>query len=171
MLAAKAFPHESAVGKRLYIRIRGPEPEWVQVIGVAAHQRHESLSEEGREEMFVTDGFIGFGATSRWAIATSGDPMRLAPLVREEMAKFDKRLAIGEVMPMQTLVEDAQAQTRFSLILIALFGGIAAILAAVGLYGVISSAVRQRTAELGVRMAVGAAPGSLFRLVVSTGCG
>jgi predicted permease len=169
LLAAKAYPHESAVGKRLFIRIRTPEPEWVTVLGVVAHERHESLSEDGREEMFVTDGFIGFGAASRWAVATDGDPMRLAPLVRAEIAKFDKRLAVGEVMPMQALVEQAQAQTRFSLILIALFAAIAAALAAVGLYGVISSAVRQRTAELGVRMAVGAAPWSLFQLVVAHG--
>jgi putative ABC transport system permease protein len=169
LLAAKAFPHESAVGKRLFIRIRTPLPEWVTVLGVVAHERHESLSEDGREEMFVTDGFIGFGAASRWAIASDGDPMRLAPLVREEIAKFDKRLAVDDIMPMQALVEQAQAQTRFSLILIALFAAIAAALAAVGLYGVISSAVRQRTAELGVRMAVGAAPWSLFQLVVAHG--
>ncbi len=169
LLAAKAFPHESAVGKRLYIRIRTPMPEWVTVLGVAAHERHESLSEDGREEMFVTDGFMGFGAASRWAIATQGDPMRLAPLVREEIAKFDKRLAVDDIMPMQSLVEQAEAQTRFSLILIAIFAAVAAALAAVGLYGVISSAVRQRTAELGVRMAVGAAPWSLFRLVVAHG--
>jgi predicted permease len=169
LLAAKAFPHESAVGKRLFFRLRTTLPEWVTVLGVVAHERHESLSEEGREEMFVTDGFVGFGAASRWAVATDGDPMRLAPLVRSEIAKFDKRLAVGEIMPMQALVEQAQAQTRFSLILIALFAGIAAALAAVGLYGVISSAVRQRTAELGVRMAVGAAPWSLFQLVVAHG--
>ncbi len=169
LLAKKAYPHESAVGKRLYIRIRTPLPEWVTVVGVAAHERHESLSEDGREEMFVTDGFGGFGGASRWAIATGGDPMRLAPLIREEIAKFDKRLAADDIMPMQSLVEQAQAQTRFSLVLIALFAVIAAALAAVGLYGVISSAVRQRTAELGVRMAVGAAPWSLFQLVVGHG--
>ena len=169
LLAAKAFPHESAVGKRLYIRIRTPMPEWVTVLGVATHERHESLSEDGREEMFVTDGFMSFGAASRWAVATQGDPMRLAPLVREEIAKFDKRLAVDDIMPMQALVEQAEAQTRFSMILIALFAAVAAALAAVGLYGVISSAVRQRTAELGVRMAVGAAPWSLFRLVVTHG--
>jgi putative ABC transport system permease protein len=169
LLAAKAFPHESAVGKRLYIRLRTPVPEWVTVLGVVAHQRHESLSEDGREEMFVTDGFIGQGAASRWAIATDGDPMRLAPLVREQIALFDKRLAVDDIMPMQALVEQAQAQTRFSLILIALFAAVAAALAAVGLYGVISNAVRQRTAEMGVRMAVGAAPWSLFQLILGYG--
>jgi putative ABC transport system permease protein len=169
LLAANAYPHESAVGKRLYIRIRTPVPEWVTVVGVVAHERHESLSEEGREEMFATDGFVGHGAVSRWAVATTGDPMRLAPLVREEIAKVDKRLAVDDIVPMTDMVEQAAAQTRFALILIALFAGIAATLAAVGLYGVISSAVRQRTAEMGVRMAVGAAPFSLFRLVVSYG--
>lgn len=169
LLANKAFPNENAVGRRLYIRLRSPEPEWVTVLGVVDHQRHESLAEEGREEMFVTDGFLNFGAASRWAIATEGDPMRIAPLVREAIAKFDKRLAADDIQPMQALVEQAEGQTRFSLILIAVFAAIAAILAAVGLYGVIASSVRQRTAELGVRMAVGAAPHTLFRLILVFG--
>ena len=169
LLANHAFPNESAVGKRLYIRLRTPEPEWVTVLGVVDHERHESLSEDGREEMFVTDGFIGYGAAARWAIATDGDPMRLAPSIRQTIAQFDKRLAADDVMPMSGLVEQAEGQTRFSLTLIAVFASIAALLAAVGLYGVIASSVRQRTAELGVRMAVGAGPRSLFRLVLGYG--
>jgi putative ABC transport system permease protein len=66
-------------------------------------------------------------------------------------------------------VDDAQAQTRFALVLIGIFAAISALLAAVGLYGVLSDAVRQRTAEIGLRMALGAAPGSIFGLVVGQG--
>jgi putative ABC transport system permease protein len=74
-----------------------------------------------------------------------------------------------EMQPMQELVDRAQASTRFQLLLIGVFAAIAAILAAVGLYGVLATLVRQRTAEIGVRMALGAAPASIFQLIVGQG--
>src|SRR5258707_15453045 len=70
-LAEKAFPRQSAVGKRVLIRIRAPEAEWVEVIGVVAHQRDESLADRGREQGYFTDGFVGSGAARPWAIPTS----------------------------------------------------------------------------------------------------
>ncbi len=169
MLAAKAYPKQRAVGKRLLARITTTEAEWHEIVGVVAHERHDTLASDGKETMFYTDGFFGFGAASRWTLRTDGDPNRLIPLVRAEIAKFDKRLAVSDVQPMETYVDGAQAQTRFALILIGIFAGIAASLAAVGLYGVLSDAVRQRTAEIGLRMALGAAPGSIFNLVVGQG--
>ena len=169
ILADKAFPHESAVGKRLLIRVITAEALWYEVIGVVEHQRHESLAEDGREAAYFTDGYAGPAAVGRWALRVEGDPARLAPLVREAVTKIDKRLASSEVQPMQVFVDQAQAQTRFSLVLIAIFAVIAALLAAVGLYGVLSNSVRQRTAEIGLRMALGAAPGSVFGLVVGHG--
>jgi putative ABC transport system permease protein len=169
LLAAKAFPRESAVGKRLLIRVITPEPQWYEVIGVVDHQRHESLAEDGREAAYFTDGYGGPGAVGRWALRVEGDPAALAPIVRDAVARIDKRLATSDVQPMQVFVDQAQAQTRFSLVLIAIFALIAAVLASVGLYGVLSNSVRQRTAEIGLRMALGAAPGSVFGLVVGHG--
>jgi predicted permease len=169
MMAAKAFPNQRAVGKRLLARVITNEAEWYEIVGVVAHQRHDTLLTDGREAMFYPDGFFGFGAAARWTLKTDGHPNQLIPLVRAEVSRFDKRLAISDVLPLQTYVERAQAQTRFALILIAIFGAIAALLAAVGLYGVLSDAVRQRTAEIGLRMALGAAPFSIFQLVVGQG--
>ncbi len=168
-LAAKAFPGESAVGKRILIRIRTPEPEWVEIIGVVAHQRHSSLAEPGREQVYFADGFTGYGGANRWALRTSRDPASLASAVRAEIPKFDKTVLIGELRPMDEIVERAQSGTRFSLLLIGVFASIAVLLAGVGLYGVLSTVVRQRTAEIGVRMAMGAAPSNIFQLMVGQG--
>jgi ABC-type antimicrobial peptide transport system permease subunit len=148
--------------------VRTPEPEFVEIIGVVAHERFVSLADPGREQVFVTDGFMGFGAP-RWAIRTSGDPANHAASVRAEMARLDPTILVAEVEPMTTLVWRAQAATRFTLVLIAVFAVIAALLVAVGLYGVLSTIVRQRTAEIGVRMALGAEPSSIRGMVVGQG--
>jgi putative ABC transport system permease protein len=169
VLAAKAFPNESAVGKRILIRLRTPEPEWVEIIGVVAHQRNTSLADPGREEVFFADGFAGYGAANHWAVRTVDDPEKHTGEIRREIAKISPRFLITQTQPMSALVEHAQASTRFSLLLIGLFAGIAALLAGVGLYGVLSTVVRQRTAEIGVRMALGAAPAGIFHLVVTHG--
>jgi ABC-type antimicrobial peptide transport system permease subunit len=171
LLAAKAFPHESAIGKRILIRIKTPEPEWVEIIGVVAHQRATSLSEPGHEQVYYTDGFLNNGSVSRWILRTACDPAALAPAVRAAIGKLDPNLLVTEMQPMPVWVERAQAGTRFSLMLIGVFSVIAVVLASVGLYGVLSTFVRQRTAEIGVRMALGAAPANIFSLVVGHGLG
>ncbi|HKS11039.1 MAG TPA: ABC transporter permease [Pyrinomonadaceae bacterium] len=169
VLAAKAFPNESAVGKKILYRVRTPEAQWGEIIGVVAHQRNTSLIEAGREQLYVTDGYVNHGAASWWALRTDGDPAALAGSVREVVRGMGKETFINQMQPMDTLVTAAQAQTRFSLLLIGVFSTIAALLAGVGLYGVMATSVRQRTAEIGVRMALGAAPSRIFRLMVGKG--
>ena len=164
-LAAKAFPHESAVGKRILFRARTPEAQWGEIIGVVAHQRDVSLAEPGRDQLYVTDGYMNHAPATFWALRTEGDPAGYARAVREEVRKFGRSAVTSQMEPMDSVVVDAQAGTRFALLLIGVFSVIAALLAAVGLYGVLSTVVRQRTAEIGVRMALGAAPSRIFRLV------
>ncbi len=169
VLAAKAFPGEQAVGKRLFVRSRGNEPEFLEVIGVVAHQRHTSLREVGRETIFVTDGFLGHGRSTRWALRTSGDPARLAASARAVVAELDPNLAVDEMQPMSDYVRRASAQTRFALVLIGAFAVVAGVLAVIGLYSVLATVVRQRTAEIGVRLAFGAPRTGIFKLVVGQG--
>ena len=168
VLAAKAFPNQSAVGRRILIRIRTPEPEFVEIIGVVAHQRVVSLADPGREQLYFADGFLGFGAR-KWAIRTSGEPAGYASAVRASVASIDPQSLMTDVLPAERLVRRAQASTRFSLMLIGVFAGAAALLVAVGLYGVLATIVRQRVAEIGVRMAIGASPAQILRLVIGHG--
>jgi predicted permease len=182
-LAEKAFPDAvrlkaapssgsdrwaSAVGRRLLLRIRTAEPEWVEVIGVVAHQAFNSLSRRGRPQIFLTDGFLGHGAVSRWAIRTSGaalndNALRALPAIRAG------QLVLTDVRDMDFYINRAQAPTRFSFVLISVLAIAALLLAAVGLFGVLSSAVRQRTAEVGIRIAIGATPRSILLRVLSEG--
>ncbi len=169
LLAAKAFPNGNAVGQRIVSRMNSPQNEWYEIVGVVAHQRLTSLADPGREQMYVADGYFGHRAVQAWAVRTRGDPAKYAAPVRTAMAQFDRSMLLTGVQTMDSIVERAQTGTRFSLLLIAAFAGVAVLLAGVGLYGVLSTVVRQRTAEIGVRMALGAAPGGIFGLMIGYG--
>ncbi|HLJ45984.1 MAG TPA: ABC transporter permease [Bryobacteraceae bacterium] len=168
-LAAAAFPTSSAVGKRILIRARTAQPEWVEILGVVKHQRDVSLAEAGRAQIYVTDGFLSYGVVGRWAVRTSSDPAAYVSVVRAEIARIAPRAVVSEVLPMQAYLEKSAASTWFTLLLIGVFATIAVVLASVGLYGVLATVVRQRTSEIGVRMAMGAAPTRIFGLVVGHG--
>jgi putative ABC transport system permease protein len=105
----------------------------------------------------------------QWGVRTGGDPAKLGSEIRAAIKALDSKLLVAEMQPVETLVDQAQAGTRFSLLLIGVFAVIAALLAGVGLYGVLSTVVRQRGAEIGVRMALGARPANIFKLIVGQG--
>jgi predicted permease len=168
-LARKAFPGESAVGKRILTRVQTPEAVFVQIIGVVRHQREESLAVRGREQIYFTDGYFGGFSPPSWAIRTKGDPASYEGQVRSAIAELSRSYLVDKIEPAETVVREAQSGTRFSLLLIGMFAVIAGVLAGVGLYGVLATAVRQRTSEIGVRMAMGAERGDIVKLVVMQG--
>jgi predicted permease len=169
LLAASAFRGESAIGKTVVARINTPEPQRYEVIGVVEHQRHTDLARDGRGALFVVDAVYGHGIANRWAVRTTGDPMAIAAQARAIVSELNPRTGAIEIQPMTAFVAEAQAQTTFALVLIGIFAVVALVLAAVGLYSVLSTTVRQRTAEIGVRMAFGAGHASIFRMMVVQG--
>ena len=176
LLAKQAFPGESAIGKRLYVRSRGQTAEWLEIIGVVEHQRHESMVTEGRMAMFLLDGyFANFGGVTSWVVrracapGAQCRPAELAAAARAVVRKVEPRTPFADVRPLQDLVDNAMTSTRFALVLIGVFAAIAALLACVGLYGVLATAVRQRTAEIGVRVAFGASARNILGHVLADG--
>jgi putative ABC transport system permease protein len=175
LLAQKAFPGESAVGKRLFVRSRGQTAEWLDIVGVVEHERHDGMVNEGRMAIFFTDGFFGPGAIGTWVLRqncagrNNCHPVDLAAPARAVVKKLEPRSPFALVRPMQELVDHAMTGTRFSLALVGVFALIAVILASIGLYGVLATAVRQRTAEIGVRVAFGASASSILARVIADG--
>ena len=155
-LAALAFHGEPAVGKRLLLRITTPEAEWYEIIGVVGHQRHSSLAVPGPEAVFVPDGHFGYGFASRWAVRTDRRSDERWSPVRAAVAQIDPRAPLAEIQPMTAFVDKAMAPVRFTATLIGIFAAVAVVFAAIGLYGVLSTIVRQRTSEIGMRMVFGA---------------
>jgi predicted permease len=171
LLARKAWPGQDAVGKRLKLPVFGPEGvtrEWIDVVGVVEHVRLHDLARDGREQVYLPHRQRSSRALDL-VLRSSGDPAALAQPAGAAVHSLDRDLPVQKVRPMADYVSGAMAQARFTLILIGIFGGIALLLATIGLYGVISYTVSLRTREFGIRLALGARSPGIVRLVLGQG--
>jgi putative ABC transport system permease protein len=140
----------------------------VQIVGVVANVRSASLAVEGRETIYVPYAFASFLPVT-YVVRTASDPESLLPRIREVAAAMDPNVPIAGLATLDSYVSNAMAQTRFLLALISSFAILALILASIGLYGVISYSARQRTREIGVRVAFGARDRDVLRLILGQG--
>jgi putative ABC transport system permease protein len=168
--ARRYWPHENPIGRRILSGF--DEDQWSTIIGIVGDVKHTALDAETNPETYyhylqVPPESMNFAeGTVALVLRSSFDPAGLTPAVRQELRTLDPSLPVFNVHSMQDLVSGSVAQPRFRTALISVFAGLALVLAALGLYGVVAYSVSQRTTELGVRVAVGAQPGDILRLVV-----
>ena len=167
-LAKKLWPNEDAVGKTIRtVARRGRGSRWTsRVIGVAGDTHQVSLESGTRPE--VLRPMVDYTYLTL-AVRTAADPGSLTSAIKHQVWLLDKDLPVYQVETMDEVVEENLGQRRFDSFLMAIFGGLALLLAGVGIYGVLTSTVQQRTHEIGIRMALGALPGDVVRMVMGYG--
>jgi predicted permease len=164
-LARRYWPGEEPIGKRIWL---GRQTNPVEVVGVLGDVRNVSLAADSQPEIYLPFAQLPWGFMNL-IVRTEGDPLSLTAAVRGRVLALDREQPVTQVRSMEEVVEEAAAQPRLTSWLLGTLAGAAVLLALVGIYGVVSRSTAERTAEMGIRLALGANPADLLKLVLRQG--
>jgi putative ABC transport system permease protein len=164
-LARTYFPNEDPIGKRITF---DDGESWISIVGVAADVRRFGLDSNAKPEVFLP--YLQRPSRSMsLVIRSSTDALSMGAAIKTVIQNIDKDMPLEDTKTMQELLAESNSGRRFNMLLLSLFAGVALLMAIVGIYGVMSYTVAQRTKEIGIRVAVGAQAGDVFRMVIGQG--
>jgi len=165
--ARRFFPDEDPIGKRIKV-FMDDKPSWMEIVGIVGDVRYDNLTAEAEPFVYEPHPELVYDAMTL-VIRTAGDPAEMAPTVRREISEIDPEQPVSDIRTMTQVMGERVARARFNTLLLAIFAGLATVLAAVGIFGVMNYSVQLRTREIGLRMALGAQPHRVLMLVLRQG--
>jgi putative ABC transport system permease protein len=166
-LAARYFPNQDPIGRQLVINMSDPNVP-TAIVGIVANAKFSDLRGDTRPQAYWPHPQLPYSAMTL-TVRTATDPLSFASAVQREIQSIDKDQPVSDVRTMDQWVARTLGQARFTSLLLTIFAGVALLLASIGIYGVMSYAVNQRTSEIGIRLALGAEQRDILKLIVGNG--
>jgi ABC-type antimicrobial peptide transport system permease subunit len=179
-MAKKYWQKEDPIGQSMTLGA-GLGPDFEEpartIVGIVGNVRENGLTDANQGVMYVPAGQVANGLTRlanqvlplSWVVRTSQEPTALATAIQREFLAVDGQLPVSKFRTMEQVISESTARANFNMLLLTIFAGTALLLAALGIYGLMSYAVEQRTQEIGIRVALGASGGDMLRMVIGRG--